>query len=378
MTMNFRSCAGVVAAALVLGVAPAGGQVAGTDAGADANQTRHHRSVYHVFEPITQGPLWPPSAVVDENGDFVVVGTILEPGPGGRAVPVPGAAIVSKDTVPPADFSDPFAAPYDVLRPLDLSYGSPDRHLGLYSVSMGPAADGTTGAPRIPDADHGAFDLNGSGVACPEFFPSAAQSTSLHRASYPLHQVPIWGFQGDQVVYDADSGEPVDAPNENVIDVRPRDDEITLGDWTRGRSSVYIRLRGYDHAQHAFTRASFRFRFRRLLPNSVYSLWFVRRNVVDPRPVPGRPDPVSLPGVFATDSWGRASFQVTVDNPFPAPDEDDAGLRIIGIAGVLHSDFQYWGACPGRYGSGVDVHEFINTRAEGIDDLTSLVTRAPR
>src|SRR5690242_21774164 len=69
----------------------------------------------------TQGPLWPPSTVTDKDGNFVVVGSILTQTRPGVVTSVTGAALVSKDTVPPLDangredFSDPMAAPYKIL-----------------------------------------------------------------------------------------------------------------------------------------------------------------------------------------------------------------------------------------------------------------------
>ena len=51
----------------------------------------------------TQGPLWPPSEVLDKDGNFVVIGNILRDTGGGVIKIVPGAALVSAETVPPLD-----------------------------------------------------------------------------------------------------------------------------------------------------------------------------------------------------------------------------------------------------------------------------------
>src|SRR5215831_14882294 len=78
---------------------------------------------------LTQGPLWPPSEVADEHGNFVVIGGfILKETSAGRVEALPNlkGVIVSKDTVPPLnngreDYSNLLGAPYDIVRELDLS-----------------------------------------------------------------------------------------------------------------------------------------------------------------------------------------------------------------------------------------------------------------
>ena len=91
----------------------------------------------------TTGPPWPPSEVVDETGDFIAIGPILEPldppsvcfgVPNSKACfGPPRSVIVSKDTIPPLDANgkenfvgDLFGAEHVVVRELDLSEGSDD------------------------------------------------------------------------------------------------------------------------------------------------------------------------------------------------------------------------------------------------------------
>ena len=94
-------------------------------------QTNSSRTMIIDLPVSTQGPLWPPSEIVDRDGNFVILGgVILSRDASGRVVPVPGqAAIVSKETIPPLDsagredFSNQLGSAYTVLRTLDLSPG---------------------------------------------------------------------------------------------------------------------------------------------------------------------------------------------------------------------------------------------------------------
>lgn len=342
----------------------------------------------------TQGPLWPPSEVVNEDGDFILIGQMLSEVAPGVIVPVPEQAVlVSKETVPPLneegveDFSNVLGAEYEVIRPLDLSPGSPDLDMVLYTLSYGPFEGNFGGGPRIPREGESTYNLNGALPSCLELFPTDAQSTVYTRASYPFHEAPIWGFQGDQVAYDVETGEPFDpndasgadcpeegCPGENTVDFR-RTEPFTLGEYLRARGTVAITLTDYDAEVGAYTAARFDFRFRQLPPRSLFTIWSIRQNSIEPRPALRLPDPLGIPNVFISDDKGRATYSVVVPNPFPDPATDDAGLRIIGLAVDYHSDYQNWGACPARLGPGVEIHAIFNTPAKGIMDITEFVTK---
>ncbi len=346
----------------------------------------------------TQGPLWPPGAVSDENGDFIVVGSVLEPDGAGHVTLVPGrSVIVSKDTVPPLDargvetFVDPFGAPYAIVRTLDLSAGSADLDMVLYSNSYGPPEGAFGGGPRVPAATVSAYNLNSfplSGQPCPEVFPSRSQRYTYLRPAFPLHRVPIAGFQGDQWAYDPDTGAAFrprsrtgsSCPGEGCVGENPVDQRrrapISLGEWLRARVKVEIQLIDFDPAANAYTAARFTVTGRDLLPDSLYQVFALRSNLLSPRPVPSVADPLGMPSVMLTDARGRASLSVEVPNPFPDPAVDDAGLRIIGLTVAFRSGFQNDGACATRYGPGVDVHSVANTFADGTFDFTRFVTRA--
>jgi hypothetical protein len=239
----------------------------------------------------TQGPLWPPSDLTNANGDFLVVGFSLATLGGVPGIPLfDQAVLVSKDSVPPLDENGDkinnnwFLASYDVIRPLNLSPGSPDLDMVLYALSIGPPEDGTT-IPRVPAVGDSAYNLYTDQLPCQEVFPSSSQLPVYGRQRYALHEVPIWGFQGDGFALDVHTGDPYvpnnhngpgcgsGCPGEEVLDYRPQREPITLGDWLAARGTVRISLTDFDRVQGGYTAADFNFKFRNLVPSSVYTVW---------------------------------------------------------------------------------------------------------
>ncbi len=341
------------------------------------------------FNITTQGPPWPPSTLVDKSGNFVVVGTVITQDAAGGIKTVPnGAALVSKDTVPPLnaqgkeDFSNPFAAPYTIIRNLDLSRGSRDRKIELFTPSFGPFTGSWGGGPRIPMEGASKYNLNMIPTPCPEIFPSESQKTSFTRPSFPLQQYPILGFQGDDLEYDVDSGEPYDpmtasgpgcemgCPGETDVDFRS-DKPITLGDWLSAKGKFGVRLSDYSKRAGGYKSAVFKLQFERLLPHSVYTAWAVKQRVFSQGRFPG---PLGVPSIFVTDKFGNAELEVKLPNPFPARDLDDEGLRLIGIEISYHPDAQNWGACGERFGVGYRVFNWFDMKPDGSRDFDTLVT----
>jgi hypothetical protein len=352
--------------------------------------------------PNSTQAFWPPGEVYDQNGDIIVIGDLLtEVQPGVFQLVPHQAALVSKETVPPLDkngVEDPenwFGAAPKVIRKLDLSPGSPDLDMVLYTASFGPVA-GSGGTPRIPKIGESKFNLNKELITCPDTFPTLAQRTNYFRPSYPLHQVPIPGFQGDGVEYDPDTGEPHPVnnattdpscafngcPGEDHIDFR-RTAPITLGEWLKAKGTVKIELTQPNH-KGQFTHAKFTVDVNNLIPNAVYTVWAARPRLV---PMPGvwkrhHVNPIMIPNVVVTDANGHATREFEVPNPFPDPATDVQRQRIIGIAMHFHSDYQNWGACFSRFGPGVDVHTVFNTLNSppktpgGFPDITDFVTVA--
>ncbi|MGB0513703.1 MAG: hypothetical protein ACPGJE_02545, partial [Wenzhouxiangellaceae bacterium] len=347
----------------------------------------------------TQGPLWPPSSLTDENGDFILVGNLVtEVAPGVNFL-VPGqAALISKHTVPPLnaegreDFTNPFGAVYEVIRFLDLSPGSSDLDMVLHTNSVGPAVGDFGGGPRIPREGETLYNLNSfviRGTSCPERFPLDSQRETFFRDSLPLHRVPIPGFQGDQVAYDPNTGEPFDPMLRNGADCPPdgcsgednlhrfpHPDPIRLGDWLEADVRVQVRLSDYDREREAFTAATVTVNARNLLPNSIYNIVVSRTATLIPSPIQKLTDLPVPTSVLITDDRGRAQRRFKMPNPFPDPVTDDAGTRVVGFGMTYRSDFTLAGHCgvvvgPGhlhvRGGTTAVVRGDHLGQAEGVD-----------
>jgi len=351
----------------------------------------------------TQGPFWPPAAQTNEDGDFILVGTVLREVKPGVVIPVPRqAVIVSKDTVPPLDsqgrenFSNLFGAPYNVIRELDLNQGSPDLDLVIHTVSWGPfEGDWGGGGPRMPRLGESRYNLNSfhtNGITSPEIFPASSQRFTYTRPRFPLHKFPIPGFQGDQIAYDIDTGEPytprlrggADCPpdgceGEDLLHYR-REEPITLGEWLRAEVWLTITLTNFKRTKGTYgvyTAARFDVQARNLLPNSFYAVMFIRASQFHPSPLRKIPDASVLPNIMITDYEGKARLSRVIPNPFPNPATDGAGLRIVGVGIGFKPDFAVWGAYPFRFNPGVDIHAQITSFADGLNtELTSFITEA--
>ncbi len=364
------------------------------DSDSDSDSDSDGPTVIVELPVTTQGPLWPPAEMTNEDGDFLLVGLGLfefEGFPGSFPL-FNQALLVSKDSVPPLDedgnkSTNWFLAPHDVIRPLDLSDGSPDLDLVLYALSMGPPDE--FGFTRIPREGDSEFNLGTDRHPCQEVFPSGIQRDVYTRARFPLHQVPIWGLQGDQVAYDVDTGAPFEpisrtgpgceegCPGEDLIDRRPRREPITLGDWLQGNGKMKVTLTDFDEDAGGYTAADFTFRVKDLIPNGMYTVWTIR-----PRRIPGtnfvpQADPLGLPNTIVTDKKGNGKATIRAIHPFPDPVGPEGHLRIIGVVVAFHPDYQTWGACGGLLGAGVDLHSHLNTIVNGTLDITDFVTVAP-
>lgn len=358
------------------------------------------RAVALDFFNTTQGPLWPPSALVDKNGDYVVVGSVISQLAPGVHVPLPNQeALVSRNTIPPLDnsgkedFSNPLGASYSIIRPLDLSPGSPDLDITLYANSFGPPQGDFGGGPRIPMQGESRYNLNGASVKgnhCAELFPAASQRQSYTRPSFALHRVPVPGFQGDQLAYDVNTGEEfvprlkngADCPPEGCLGEDPlhsrRDMAVTLGQWLKAQVRAKVRLIDYNASAGGYTAARFTVAAKDLLPNAIYVIVAIRSSVFEPRPILKAPDPAALNSLLVTEHAGRGRVSFTVPHPFPDPAVDNAGLRIIGLALAYKSDFTVSGACPIRLGPGVDIHAVATTTSNEVatSRLADLITVA--
>ena len=248
----------------------------------------------------------------------------------------------------------------------------------LFTTSYGPPEGSWGGGPRIPMEGDSTYNLSSLSTPCPELFPTESQRFDYRRPRVPLHIAPIWGFEGNNYVYDPDRGIQRDRREERSLDFR-RNSPITLGEYLAARGRLIIRLTKYSREAGGFTHARFSFTFKHLIPNSLYTIWAIRAHLFAPpvNGVRGRPDPLALPNVVITDRKGNARVTYEVQNPFPDPTSEEGGNRILGLAVDFHSDFQNWGACFARVGVGIDIHTHFNTRPNGIPDITNFVTKEP-
>lgn len=351
----------------------------------------------------TQGPFWPPSSHCDKDGNFILVGTVITEVAPGVVVPVPRQAVlVSKDTVPPLDangkedFTDYFKAPYKVIRNLDLSPGSPDLDLVLHTISWGPPeGDWGDGAPRMPRLGESRYNLNSFHLkkrVSTEIFPSEAQRRKYTRAAFPLHLAPIPGFQGDQVSYDVETGEPYTPvlrngpgappeglPGEDPVNFR-RPGPITLGMWMKAEVWLTVTLMNFKKGPGpvgVYTAARFDLQARNLLPDSMYLLTMIRSAEFHPVPLRKFPDTSVLPNILLTDWEGKGRLSRVIPNPFPDPRNDPEGLRIIGVGLAYSSSHTAMGGYPCRLNPGVDIQVVTQSFADGTLDITPFHTEAP-
>jgi hypothetical protein len=246
--------------------------------------------------------------------------------------------------------------------------------------------------PRVGDSRYNLNSFHSNGYVCRDIFPASSQKRTYTRPSFPLHKVPIPGFQGDQVAYDVDTGEPYtpvfrsgsDCPpggcaGEDVLNYR-REEPITLGEWIRAEVYLTITLtnfKGVKGQGGGYTAARFDVQARNFLPNSIYVMAMIRQNQFEPRPIRKLPDSSVLPNILVTDAEGSARLSRVIPHPFPDPATDGAGLRIVGVGVGFKSDFTVFGACPVRFGAGVDIHAQVTSFAAGITSLTPFVTIPP-
>jgi hypothetical protein len=258
----------------------------------------------YALDLTTQGPPYPPSEIMNEDGDFVVLG-MLNHASGERSW---GAAIVSATSELP-----PFGeqAPYTIVRELAPD-GAGDEDMVLYTLPL-----------PLPCTNYPM-------VFAPEQRPQAGREV---RPSYPLHRAPIPDLR------------PEDGPKVT--------EPITYGQWLRARGELEV-------TQSADRRsADFRMRCEGLIPNSLYTVMSLRAHDLDPAG-PTRPGPLGVPNVFVTDAKGAAGYDATLPNPFPT---DPGGNRIVNVIVLWMSYQTSYGGAIGWYGLGGDIHAQLKLKS---------------
>jgi len=253
----------------------------------------------------TQGPLFPPSEIMDEDGNFVVVGYVLS----GSTQNVESnwqAAIVS-----PIFDAPPFGSltPYKILRYLDLD------NLGDY----GTAPLYTLPLP-IPCNNYNM-------LFAPQQHPGA---NSEYRDSLPLHQA---------------------IPDFEPHHSRQYENPITLENWLQAKGTLTLeQLQNQEYV-------AFDFEFENLVPKSLYTVMSLRSGDLDPL-LKSRPSPLGIPNCFTSDDQGAAHYSVRIKNPFP-----ENGNRIINVVVLFMSSQCSHGGAIGRYGLGGDIHAQLKLKS---------------
>ena len=265
--------------------------------------------------PTTQGPLYPPSEIMNADGDFVVVGrTPLNDG----SVPWAGALVRNDTPTPPFGKVAPYAVRDWIGEPLSPEHAA----MELYTLPLPLPANNY---PML-------------------FAPQQCPDAHDHRApSFPLHAVPI--------------------PDLEPLHGRRRIEPITLGDWLQARGRLSVSL-----ADDGRT-AEFAFTFSGLLPESLYTVMALRIRDLDPDG-PTRPGPLGVPNVFMTDRQGAASYRVDMPDPFPASDRPD-GNRIVNVVVLWMSRQTAHGGAIGLYGLGGDIHAQLKLSEPSFQEFTT-------
>lgn len=266
----------------------------------------------------TQGPTYPPSEVMDGDGNFIVIGRVNRAGADGTVTAAWEAAIVGADSPLP-----PFGRnlPYRIVRDLDPDrLSEADRALVLHTLPL-------------PLPCH-----NYPMVFAPEQRPDADR---VVRPSHPFHRAPIPDFR----------------PEDGRRLTRP----VTLGDWVRARGQVAVTVADDGRS------ATFRLEFTGLIPDSLYTVMSLRRRDLDPAG-PTRPGPLGVPNAFVTDADGRGFHTATLPNPFPRGDRPGAN-RIISVVLLWMSSQCAHGGAIGLYGLGGDIHAQLKLQGPSFLEL---------
>jgi len=265
----------------------------------------------------TQGPSYPPSEVMDQDGNFIVIGRVNRKGQQGQIISQWSRAIVSPSSVLP-----PFGeqAPYDIVRELSDPLSAADAALVLHTLPL-----------PLPCNNYPM-------VFAPEQHPTA---NSVQRPSYAFHQVPIPDIR-------AEDGPKIVEP-------------ITLRQWSQARGTLEVSVPPDRRT------GNFRFEFAGLIPNSMYTVMSLRQHDLNPLG-PTRPGPLGVPNVLITDDAGSTTYQATLPNPFPSAQAPNAN-RIVNVVLLWMSYQMNRGGAIGWYGLGGDIHAQLKLKEASFSEF---------
>lgn len=246
----------------------------------------------------TQGPLYPPSETIDQHGNFVVVGNIIEDG----AISW-GMAIVDRNSTVP-DFGSTCA--YTITENLNQVSQERLAEIELFTLPL-----------PLPLNNYPM-------VFAPEQCPDAA---NIVRSSYPLNKGYIYDYR--------------ESDGRRVLP------KITLQNWLKAKGELQVTI------EENGSTVQFDFVFENLVPNSLYTVMSLRELDLSPEEAT-RPGPLGIPNVFITDHVGNARYHAALENPFPK--KELHSNRIINVIVLFMSSQQSYGGAIGEFGLGGDVH----------------------
>lgn len=259
----------------------------------------------------TQGPLYPPSEVMDGEGNFVVVGMV----PGDNGLEWRSVLVAADSPLP--EFGK--TKPYRILRDIECMSQGEIGDIILYTLPL-----------PVP--------LNNYGMLfAPEQRP---QANTENRPSLPLHEGYIADYRS----------------SEGKRKVQP----IRLEDWIQAEGTLDVCL------SEDCRSARFTFSFRHLVPDSVYTVMSLREKDLATEN-PSRPGPLGIPNVFITDNKGNAEYWAELPNPFPAHERNEN--RIINVVVLYMSSRQSYGGAIGFYGLGGDIHAHLKLKLRSFDEF---------
>ncbi|WJZ02942.1 hypothetical protein [Corynebacterium freiburgense] len=261
--------------------------------------------------PTTQGPFYPPSEVMDQNGNFVVVGKINRKGSLGNEASW-GAAIVAVDPAPKFGTH----RPYRIIEELDEDDSARLEEIVLHTLPL-----------PLPSNNYPM-------LFAPEQLPEAH---SVQRPSIPLHIVRY--------------------PDEQEIDGPKRLPPITLSKWLKARGIVTVTWSKESAG------VDFKLDMSGLLPNSLYTVMTLK--AWDLRPEnPTRPGPLGIPNVFISNENGEGHYAARLPCPFP-----EKGNRVINIVVLWMSEQRNYGGAIGQFGLGGDIHAQLKLKNNTFFDI---------
>lgn len=281
---------------------------------------------HYVLSMTTQGPTYPPSEVMNADGDFVVIGRLNRDHDSEdlRSTGAPidlqrahgvqspwGGAIVAADSAAPRFGLN---VPYRIIREFDWrELSDEDRNMVLCTLPI-----------PLPCNN---YEMT--------FAPEQERFADMRpRRSYAFHETPI--------------------PDLRSEDGRRQIKPITLGEWVGAKGTLDVTLTKDERA------ADFGMIFSGLIPDSLYTMMSLRERDFDPAG-PTRPGPLGIPNVLITDVKGNGRYHARLPNPFPAMSSLNRN-RIVNVV-LLWMSYQtsYCGAL-GLFGLGGDVHAQLKLR----------------